>query len=900
MDVLKNTMKSLLNDINGVNIGLMTLNGINQSLPVSDIDKGQQRRTAIDLINAMQPNGGTPIARALYNAARYFNGFPGKHDSGNALGKNVASPITSHCQPSHFVLLTDGQANGYSNADKNNIENLMGARTCPTTNGDSAGEACSIKLVKWLHDEDQSPLANDMGIQNVFTHTIGFALNALGGAQGQKVRNYLQDLANNGNGLHRTADKADELLDAFKAIIKQATEIKNTSFVNPSPAGGDYQSDEHKKQIYYPMFQPIEHDRWPGNLKRYGLRVNGNNLVEIDNSKPPIDAKDVDGQFKSNARSWWNDDVIDGNDVSKGGAAWKLPAPNERHLWVGFNDYSRAPFPTAQTNGNTIQLTPNNSPIIDKLNNNSEHKELLRYIRGFADDGKTARRALGDPLHSAPTLFSYECKGDFNTTTGKCVESADTENTSQMAIIGTNEGFVQMFDTATGIEQFAFMPEELLKNIKPLYQDSTTGSRAHIYGMDNTVTVWVDNLNANGTFEKKAKKVYAYATMRRGGKSVYALDITDRNNPTLKWKISAGDSGFERLGQTWSQPVKTKINIDGKITDVLIFGGGYDEQQDTPENYRTASQGSDIYIVNAETGEKLWSASNDAKITEMKYSIPGNVRVLSLDSSGKSRADGLATQFFVGDVGGQIWRFFINNGNPLDTLVIGGGTGNNGLLANFGGTPGNHDANARRFYHGADVAAETSGGKSTLFVNIGSGYRAHPLDTKVHDHMYSLHVDLTDNGKTLTEADLSRQTDGKFNGSKTTDEIINGQKSGWLVELQGLGEKIISTPKTISGRLFVNTYMPPRASNDPCAGGKSENSTYGLNLANATPFGAADTVDTGNYSDYAILSKSQGALGDPNVICFEGNCWVQFAPGEFSDPFSRQAGAGRKTYWIDL
>jgi len=282
----------------------------------------------------------------------------------------------------------------------------------------------------------------------------------------------------------------------------------------------------------------------------------------------------------------------------------------------------------------------------------------------------------------------------------------------------------------------------------------------------------------------------------------------------------------------------------------------------------------------------------------MKYSIPGNLRVITMDNNGKPRADGLATQFFVGDVGGQVWRFFINNGNPLDTLVIAGGTANNGLIANFGGTPSNHDANARRFYHGPDVAVETSGKKSTLFVNIGSGYRAHPLDTQVKDYMYSLRVGLTDDGKTLTEADLSRQTDGKFNGSKTTDEITNGQKSGWLVELQGLGEKIISTPKTISGRLFVNTYMPPRANNnDPCVGNKSENHTYDLNIANATPFGAPDT---GNYSDYAILTKSPGAVGDPNVICFEGNCWVQYAPGEFSDPFNRQAGDGQKTYWIDL
>jgi len=886
-------MKNLINDTAGVNIGLMTLSR-RQSLVVKNIDKGQQRTDALKQINAMKSGGNTPIAKALYDAARYFNGFSDKHNSQNAIKQAAASPITDECQPSHFVLLTDGQAAGYDNTTKINIEKLIGdSLICPNrtgSNSDPNGEACSIELIKWMYKEDQSPLPNT----TIITHAIGFALDARG-ARSQGVKDYLNNVAKFGGskkGDAYIANNADELGVVFNEVIRQATQVQNTSFVNPSPTGGDYQSDEHKKQVYYPMFQPVEHDRWPGNLKRYGLRVNGNNLIEIDNSKPPIDAKDADGQFRSNAQSWWSASP-DGSDVSKGGAAYQLSEPNKRNLWTSIDD-AMLPFPTTQTSGNNITLGGNPvendkfTATLLKANNDDERKEILRYIRGFEEDGKTPRRALGDPLHSAPTLFSYECQGDFNS--GKCNERSDKENTTQMALIGTNEGFVHMFDTTTGTEQFAFMPEELLGNLKRLYEDRLTGSRAHIYGMDNTLTVWVNDKNNNGTVDGD-DKVYAYATMRRGGSSIYALNITDRTHPTLEWKISAGDSGFERLGQTWSQPVKTKIDIDGKITDVLIFGGGYDKEQDTPENYRIASQGSDIYIVNAETGEKLWSASNDLKITEMKYSIPGNVRVLSLDNSGQTPADGLATEFFVGDVGGQIWRFFINNGKPKEELVTGGGTNNNGLFADFGGTPSKHDKNARRFYHGAEVAAEDN----QLFVIIGSGYRAHPLDTAVKDRLYSIHVPLADNGKTLREKDLYPIKDGKFNGDLVSAHIKDGKSVGWLIELQGLGEKIISTPKTIHGRLFFNTYIPPAASSNRCSIGLGSNLTQNVDVLNGAP-----SNSPGNYADYALLSQNQGTLGDPNVICFEGNCWVQFGRGEFSDPFSRQAGLGRKIYWIDL
>jgi len=898
IDILKKTMNNLLNDIKDVNIGIMTLNAP-QTLLVDDIDKIRDNaKSKVDRIHAYS---NTPIAKTLYDAASYFNDFPPHHKPNARI--NAPSPITHECQPSHIVLLSDGQANENNAIIQKNIQNLIGGGLiCPNRGSDKnkvGGETCTVELAAWMHTTDQSPKENIPTIQTINTHTIGFALEA-DPENKASIQKFLKDLATAGGGRSYTADNATELSDVFEEIIKQAKQVQNTSFVNPSAAGGDYQADENKKQIYYSMYKPVPYDSWPGNLKRYGLKVTGtDNLVEIDSSNPPKEAKEANGQFKSDAKSWWSD-MPDGNNVSQGGAAWKLPAPNERNLWVSIGDTMER-FPITTTNGSNITLdNPANSGITQSLLNASsdnERKVLLRHIRGFDDDGITARRALVDPLHSAPTLFSYECQGTFNQNTGKCLETSEQENTSQMAVMGSNEGFVHMFDTHTGIEQFAFMPDELLKNIKPLHENRLTDDRPRAYGMDNTVTVWVNDKDKNGKIDGN-DTVYAYATMRRGGSSIYALNITDRNNPKFMWKISAGETGFERLGQTWSVPVKTKIDLNGKVTDVLIFGGGYDEKQDEPSNYQaTNQQGNDIYIVDAETGSMLWSASSTLNLDKMQYSIPGAVRVLSLDASGNPQSDGLATQMFVGDVGGQIWRFFINHGKSGNDLVTAAGQGNNGLLANLSGSAGNHNADARRFYHGPDVALGRSAGDSKLFVNIGSGYRAHPLDTTVKDRMYSLHIPLTDNGKTLHEKDLSQVADGKFDGSKVTSDIKSGS-SGWYIELQKNGEKIISTPKTIEGHLFFNSYVPPTASTNPCEMGIGDNLTLEVSVLNATPVSAASGA-TGSYSDYAVLSKNQGISGDPNVFCFDEHCWVQFGRGEFSDPFSR-SGLGQRTYWIDL
>src|SRR5690606_31559050 len=156
----------------------------------------------------------------------------------------------------------------------------------------------------------------------------------------------------------------------------------------------------------------------------------------------------------------------------------------------------------------------------------------------------------------------------------------------------------------------------------------STSPKPRLYGMDNTVTVWANDANGNGVIyggrdpanpgnllsgRNNGEFVYAYATMGRGGSDIYALDITNRASPSLLWKIQGGVTpGFEQLGQTWSAPVKSKIKVGNNITDVLIFGGGYDPNQDSVDVRTPDSRGNALYIVNAQTGSLIWSASSAA------------------------------------------------------------------------------------------------------------------------------------------------------------------------------------------------------------------------------------------------------------------------------------------------
>ncbi len=78
----------------------------------------------------------------------------------------------------------------------------------------------------------------------------------------------------------------------------------------------------------------------------------------------------------------------------------------------------------------------------------------------------------------------------------------------------------------------------------------------------------------------------------------------------LLWK----DDGAKLpgLGQAWSTPVITRVNINGATQNsqrlVLVIGGGYDAMEDNSTYYAADTVGNHIYMVDAISGNLLWSA----------------------------------------------------------------------------------------------------------------------------------------------------------------------------------------------------------------------------------------------------------------------------------------------------
>ncbi len=467
--------------------------------------------------------------------------------------------------------------------------------------------------------------------------------------------------------------------------------------------------------------------------------------------------------------------------------------------------------------------------------NATRRVELLKWARGvdvkdedLDGDETNVRRHMGDPMHTPPVLLNYK-------------EAGGTKST---IFVATNEGLLHAIEHENGTELFAFMPKELLPNINDFYQNQQ--STKHPYGLDGDLTLWHDDKNNNVTVDA-GETAHLFLGMRRGGNHYYAFDVSDRLNPKLLWQVDGGSDDFEQLGQTWSKPTTTTISYNGQSKRVVIFAGGYDTNQDPNTSNLTASQtpdsiGNAIYIVDAETGKKLWSGQGDTDgdvfFADMDYSIPADIRIIDVDG------DGLADQMYVGDMGGQLWRFDFQPYHQSGQLVYGG------VMARLNGGSASE---ARRLYNEPDVALVASKGQRFLSVSFGSGWRAHPLNERVEDRFYMIRSnsvysrpegygkntgsETSPTWEPLTENDLVNVTD-------ELEPELND--NGWLLELEGSGEKVTGKSVTINNQVVFTSYEPT-ASGDSCSPAIGGGSVYVVDVISGAPtldLDGSDGADT--------------------------------------------------------
>lgn len=807
------------------------------------------REAVQNSLNAMTAEGPTPSTEALYEAYQYLVG--GKVDFGKSRGgafttrvsvassysggtvsrwkdcpdsnsnhpqcvyekinddPRYISPIrddgsgSAQCQKSNVVFLSDGEPNQNSG-----MAARINAITKDRCIDSDDGQDCAYALAEHLNTT--ADLSSTItGQQTAKLHTIALSLS--GNANGT---HYMKQLAQHGGGTAFAASSKAELVHAFSTITA-SSESGAGHFVTSAPTVDLSSGLSHSNELYVPLFKPSTNIAWLGNLKRYERKTDG--LVYGANNVAALDAGT--GGFNSATRSFWSS-AVDGNFIEQGGAAEQLG--NNRVI------YSNIAANAALTNASNT-VNNGNSQLTEALlgaQNATERTDIIKWAQG--DDGTgTPRKLMNDILHSTPVVLAY----------GR----GQGQVPDKRVFVGDNAGFLHAIDTSNGQEQWSFLPKELLGNLKLIRQGDTNG--AHIYGLDGQITIkLLSDANKNGIVDN-GDKAMLYVGMRRGGRNYYALDISDPALPKLAFSILGGTGSnanpatdYSSLGQSWAKPVFSTLRLNGQIKQVLVLAGGYDPNQDGYGGHTADTMGNTVYVLDAQTGEVIWDAKKQmtnlaAKLTN---SIPADVAVVDLTGSGH------AEHLYVADTAGQIFRFDVN---PAATDASDLMLASSGRIAHLQDSTAEVDN--RRFYYAPSVAyIKRPRGRSFVAVSVGSGYREHPLDQKIEEHLYSLRdygvnnptgpiidkdielADLIDinqyKGDKGSVADDGTVSTGSNGISDAVDalEFKNSTRKGWYLPfhsqdsaIKKSGEKVLSGSTVYRNKLLVTSYYPENSSN---------------------------------------------------------------------------------------
>ena len=249
----------------------------------------------------------------------------------------------------------------------------------------------------------------------------------------------------------------------------------------------------------------------------------------------------------------------------------------------------------------------------------------------------------------------------------------------------------------------------------------------------------------------------------------------------------------------------------------------------------------------------LWSYTV-ATDSSMNFSIPSELT--AIDSKGAGYTDTL----YVGDTGGNIWRFNVGDGN----------TANWKGTKIFRSNPTSGTDLGRKIFFKPSVVSEP--GYKMLF--FATGDREHPLNTAVTDRIYALKDPVapgTPIAAALSESDLMDVTADSLQATTITgDAGVTGSvanllstlnaKSGWFIKLnQNPGEKSLATPMVFNKAAYFTTYAPGITNTDPCATGNLGTSrVYALNYKTGE---AVLNYDTSNDTTSTTNKRAVSASG---------------------------------------
>lgn len=483
-------------------------------------------------------------------------------------------------------------------------------------------------------------------------------------------------------------------------------------------------------------------------------------------------------------------------------------------------------------------------------------QEVVDYLRGDRSNETPnglllrARSSLiGDIVDSQPIYVGAPNAGLhagklFNGASAYPAFAAAQAARRSVVYVGANDGMLHGFDATTGAETYAFVPSAAIANLR----DYTDPDYIHRYYVDGEITI------ADAYFGNRWRSVLV-GTMGRGGRGVYALDVTDPDDVQFLWEKTSND--VPALGNIIGKPIIAQVdNGDWRV----FVGNGPNGSGDRAQLVMLDLDDGDDVVV--DTGE-------------------GNDNGMFGPNVWASGLSEFVDTVYAGDLRGNLWKIEDLDGSPTVQRFFNANSG----------------AVVRPITITPTVAVNPSSGETWVMFGTGSYLTLADQTNRDLQQWFGL----IDRGSAIADRTGLEQVDildeGVSNGNlvRTIETNSAPGADGWFIDLikpgaSNTGERMV-VPNIFRGGALIGVTRIPDSNSDPCnasgatgfimavnpfTGGRLNTPPFDINGdgnfdsndgLNGTP-GFGFGLDAGTYSP--LLISDRFYLNDQNANITQG------------------------------
>lgn len=427
-----------------------------------------------------------------------------------------------------------------------------------------------------------------------------------------------------------------------------------------------------------------------------------------------------------------------------------------------------------------INLTP------AQQDNANSPEQLVNYLRGVQGQSyyRTRESRMGDVVNAG---LVYVGKPNFPYKDDASYLAFKSKARPGIVLAGANDGMLHAFSQKDGSEKWAFVPTAVMRNMYKLADTSYPDN--HVYFVDATPQLG-DVKGADGW------RTIVVGGLNAGGRSYYALDVTDTEDPKVLWEFS-----HRQLGLSFGNPIITK-RTNGQW--VVVFASGYNNGTTTVPDEPSGNGNGHLFVLDALTGnlvidpiQTLAAGAPVGKENEPSGLAKINVWV-------EEDRDNTMLRAYGGDLLGNVWRFDIDGKVQPHQQAL--------RLAQLRDSGGKEQSVTTK----PALAQIKSNGVPYAMVYVGTGRYLGISDlleetTAQRQSVYAIKDPLTNTSHGNPRGSMVQHT---VTGSAETRTIVSGgevdlsSKLGWWMDLPGDGERVNIDPSIALDSLYVAGNIP--------------------------------------------------------------------------------------------